>query len=63
MAFGEVGVKERVKSVLNYKKPTLWIVIATAVVLVILAVCFLTNPTREYQIKITIPAGSTEPLC
>ena len=63
LAFGEVGVKERVKSVLNYKKPTLWIVIATAVVLVILAVCFLTNPTREYQIKITIPAGSTEPLC
>ncbi|MDE7202278.1 MAG: M56 family metallopeptidase [Lachnospiraceae bacterium] len=63
LAFGEVGIKERVKSVLNYKKPTLWIMIATAAVLVILAVCFLTNPTREYQIKITIPAGSTEPIC
>ena len=63
LAFGEVGVKERVKSVLNYKKPTLWIIIATAVVLVILAVCFLTNPTREYQIRITIPAGSTENFC
>ena len=63
LAFGEVGVKERVKSVLNYKKPTLWIMIATAAVLVILAVCFLTNPTREYQIRITIPAGSTETFC
>ena len=63
LAFGEVGVKERVKSVLNYKKPTLWIMIATTAVLVILAVCFLTNPTREYQIRITIPAGSTEPVC
>ena len=63
LAFGEVGVKERVKSVLNYKKPTLWIMIATAAVLVILVVCFLTNPTREYQIRITIPAGSTEPIC
>ena len=51
------------KSVLNYKKPTLWIMIATAAVLVILAVCFLTNPTKEYKIRITIPAGSTEPFC
>jgi len=57
------GVKERVKSVLNYKKPTLWIMIATAAVLVILAVCFLMNPTKEYKIRITIPAGSTEPFC
>lgn len=63
LAFGEIGVKERVKSVLNYKKPTLWIMIATAAILVILAVCFLTNPTREYQIRITIPAGSTETFC
>ena len=63
LAFGEVGVKERVKSVLNYKKPTLWIMIATVAVLVILAVCFLTNPTKAYQIKITIPAGSTKPVC
>lgn len=63
LAFGEVGVRERVKSVLNYKKPTLWIMIAAAAVVVILAVCFLTNPTREYQIRITIPAGSTEPFC
>ena len=63
LAFGEVGVKERVKSVLNYKKPTLWIMIATAAVLVILAICFLTNPTKEYKIRITIPAGSTETYC
>ncbi len=63
LAFGEVGVKERVNSVLNYKKPTLWIIIATVAVLVILTVCFLTNPTKEYQIRITIPAGSTEPVC
>lgn len=46
LAFGEVGVKERVKSVLNYKKPTVWIMMATAAVFVILAVCFLTNPTK-----------------
>ncbi len=59
LTFGEVGIKERVKFVLNYKKPALWIMIATAVVFVILAICFLTNPTKEYQIRITIPAKST----
>lgn len=37
--------------------------IAAVAVLVILVVCFLTNPTREYQIRITIPAGSTEAFC
>lgn len=63
LAFGEVGVRERVKSVLRYKKPALWVLAAAAVVLVILSVCFLTNPTKEYQIRITIPAGSTEPVC
>lgn len=63
LAFGEVGVKERVKSVLHYKKPTLWIMIATAAVSVILAVCFLTNPAKEYQIRITIPARSMESIC
>lgn len=63
LAFGEVGVKIRVKSILNYRKPTLWIVIAAAAVCLILAFGFLTNPTKEYRIKITIPAGSTESIC
>lgn len=44
LAFGEVGVKERVKSVMNYKKPAFWIVILAVVSCVGVAVCFLTNP-------------------
>lgn len=63
VAFGEVGIRERVKSILNYKKPALWAITAAMAVLVILAVCFLTNPVKEYRIRITIPAGSTEPFC
>jgi len=63
LAFGEVGVKERVKSVLNYKKPALWIMMAAVAVCVILAICFMTNPAKEYRIRITIPAGSTETFC
>ena len=44
LAFGEVGVKDRVKSVLNYKKPAFWVIIAAVVACVAVAVCFLTNP-------------------
>ena len=44
LAFGEVGVKERVKSVMNYKKPTFWIVLVSVIVCAVIAVCFLTNP-------------------
>ena len=44
LAFGEVGVKDRVKSVLNYKKPTFWIIVVAIALSVIVAVCFLTNP-------------------
>lgn len=44
LTFGEVGVKTRVKSVLNYKKPGFWVSIAAIIVIVAAAVCFLTSP-------------------
>ena len=53
LAFGEVGVKERVKSVMNYKKPAFWIVLASVIVCAAAAVCFLTNPKSEDSNDIT----------
>ncbi|MDO4549276.1 MAG: M56 family metallopeptidase, partial [Clostridia bacterium] len=44
LAFAEVGVKQRVKNVLNYKKPAFWVISAAVVACVVVAVCFLTNP-------------------
>lgn len=44
LAFGEVAVKERVKNVLNYKKPALWAVILLVVAAVIIGACLLTKP-------------------
>lgn len=44
LAFGEGRVKNRVKSVLNYKKPAFWIIVVAIVASVAAAVCFLTNP-------------------
>ncbi len=47
LAFGEVGVKDRVKSVLSYKKPTFWIILAAVIVCIVAAVCFLTDPIND----------------
>ena len=47
LAFGEVAVKERVKNVLNYKKPALWAVILLVVAAVIIGVCLLTKPAED----------------
>lgn len=44
LAFGEIGVKNRVKSVLTYKKPAFWLILTAIVACVAVAVCFLTNP-------------------
>ena len=61
LAFGEVGVKDRVKSVMNYKKPAFWIIILAVIACVIVAVCFLTNPKQDrYTLRIVVPAGSQE---
>ena len=61
LTFGEVGVKERVKSVMNYKKPAFWVIIISVIVCVGVAVCFLTNPKQDsYTLRIVVPAGSQE---
>lgn len=44
IAFGEVGVKARVKNVLNYKKPAFWVIVVAVLSCIVVAVCFLTNP-------------------
>lgn len=47
LAFGEVGVKERIRSVMNYKRPAFWIIVAAAAACVLAAVCFLTDPVKK----------------
>ncbi len=47
LAFGEVGVKDRIKSVLNYKKPAFWVIVVAVIVSITVAVCFLTNPVNS----------------
>ena len=65
LAFGEIGVKSRVKSILNHKKPTLWILLASILVIAGVAICFLTNPGMSLSCDakrmetITLRSGST----
>ncbi|MBR3781207.1 MAG: hypothetical protein IKK63_08420 [Clostridia bacterium] len=44
LAFGETGLKERVKGIMNYKKPAFWVIVIAVIACIVAAVCFLTNP-------------------
>lgn len=44
LTFSEGAVKTRIKAVLHYRKPAVWLVAAAAAACVITAVCFLTDP-------------------
>lgn len=57
LAFGEAGVKERVKNVLNYKKPSFWAVAASLVVCTVAAVCFLTDPVEAQNKAEPVPTS------
>ena len=47
VAFGEVSVKHRIKSVLKYKKPSFWISLAGVIAIIFVAVCLVTSPTEK----------------
>lgn len=59
LAFGELSVKGRIKSVLNYKKPGFWISLAALAACAVVAVCFLTDPVKEQEEAQPSPATLT----
>ena len=50
LCFGEIGVKERVRSVLNYQRPSAWHSVVLAVFSIVLGVCFLTDPVGASEL-------------
>lgn len=58
LAFGEVGVKERIKGVMNYKKPTFWVILIAVIVSIVATVCFMTNPKSDTDIAGKVFIGS-----
>lgn len=59
LAFGETSVKSRIKSVLNYKKPTIWIIVAALLASIVAGVCLLTDPKTDRP-DTKKPSQSTE---
>ena len=47
LAFGEGGVKQRIKGILNYRKPSFWVILTAVIACAAVAVGFLTNPERN----------------
>ena len=63
VAFGQVSVKSRIQAIVNYKKPTFWILLTSIALCVVISVCFLTNPEtclHAYADEIIQPATCTQ---
>jgi len=60
LAFGEAGVKERVKNVLHYKKPAFWILAVAVLLCAVAAVCLLTDRAAP-EAEPSQPPETTEP--
>ena len=63
VAFGEVSVKQRVLSVLNYRKPGFWISLSCVAVIGFTAVCFMTTPADRPKVKLPTEADQITQLC
>lgn len=61
LAFGESSIKQRIKSVLNPKKPALWITIAAVILIAAAAVCLLTNPGKKPESTPEVTPTTSEP--
>ena len=46
LAFGEVGVRDRIKAMTRYKKPGLILTVLTLAVSIAIGICFLTDPAK-----------------
>ena len=62
VAFGEVSVKERIKSVLNYKKPSFWISLLGVIAILFVAVCLVTSPAKEETVPVEETTEETVPV-
>lgn len=63
VAFGAVSVKSRIQKIVQYKKPSFWILSASIVVCLATAICFLTNPKpceHTYTSEMTVASTCTD---
>lgn len=59
VAFGEVSIKDRIKNILDYRKPALWMIISCIMLIVVLSLGFLSSMRKtDFDLKVTVPAGN-----
>lgn len=51
LAFGEGNVKVRIKNVLNYKKPSFWMIALSIIIIAVIGVGLVTNPKEKDPIQ------------
>lgn len=61
LTFRSRAVKRRIKSVLNYRKPSVWIIGITILTFLILGACFLTNPRVSKADSVILKQGKKAP--
>ncbi len=59
VSFGEGNLKQRIKSVLHYRKPGLWITLSATLLAAVIAVCFMTNPKCIHEFDSAITSEAT----
>ncbi|MGN0977054.1 MAG: M56 family metallopeptidase, partial [Faecousia sp.] len=52
VAFGEISVKYRIKSILNYRKPSFWICLLAVIAFVFVGVCLMTSPKTVVEVPV-----------
>ena len=60
IAFGEIGIKARIKNILDYKKPTFWIIAAAVAVCVVMPVCFMTQKKNDPAVSGTVSIDDSD---
>ncbi|MGN1405828.1 MAG: M56 family metallopeptidase [Erysipelotrichaceae bacterium] len=59
VTFGEVSIKDRIKNILDYRKPGLWMIISCIVLIVVLSFGFLSSQRKsDFDLKVIIPSGN-----
>ena len=49
LAFGSKNVKDRIRAVLSYQKPQAWVMTVAAVLILVIAACFMTNQKQDEE--------------
>lgn len=57
VAFGEISVKYRIKSILNYRKPVFWISLLAIAAFAFVGICLMTNPQTVVEVPVDADAS------